>query len=465
MKREPFVTLRRHAAVLVLFLTLPVALFSAPSETVVSLDLLLGNLVNLPEVNESRAALSAAQAEMESLAWRGDLNLQASPSWKGWDGGHELSAAFSLTVPVGLSGEEERRLERALIRLEAARIELDRIIFESAVSVYRLYLAAYSAKSEISVLEAEYDTARIIHGRELARYEGGEISLTDLFKAEEELRKAHSAKEAGLLEAEIALTDLFLEAGMALVNGTAFEGLLMEPPELFSLPSQLELTSIVPVRNDELNLNLARLELEPVAEGFLSSLRLSWSGDDHAASLSWSFQKPALSLSYTPPSLAFGDLPVSGGAGDTESRSSITASITLSAGIGASASLARANAAAAYEAELLKAGYAEQKAEKELLVRSAEYRSALLQTGPAGEAVGRAEKLLEAVTARVQLGMAEAGDLEAARASLLRARYGADEAERKAALAWTALLEAAGFPESGLNPLSAYITDIPGGKR
>lgn len=455
-----------------------VALSPQPDDAIPqSLIALLQRTGDTGQVAAARNSYQVARQEAVAAGYRGDLSFSLTPWWKtSWpadedpDLYHEVSATIGTTIPTGLSAADGLHLERALARLQGAEAELSRVLLDTAATLYSSYAAVYIAWAEIPVLEAEYNAARRLLDAEEARYRGGEISLIDLFSVREDYRRTQQAMENGTTSAELLLLDLLVLSGSEIPHRfgspemiddytprspTADIGRLDVPP----LQSALDRIDADHPRiaQQQAALDSALASTSVPRDPLLSTLRLSYSdADDQSGSISYSFARPSLSLSYTPPPIGIGtDVTSRSDRSSSDSnRNSITFQAVFSLGVGSARSHAieAAEAAVRYEATRLEALERSLEADVRSRYRRIDSAEALLES--ARQALQRFDASLDAIRARDALGLAAPAEAAAAHAAARRAELAVTEAEINLVGAQLAYLATAYLPHA--LPASIY---------
>ncbi|TVQ36493.1 MAG: hypothetical protein EA384_14200 [Spirochaetaceae bacterium] len=464
-------------------LALPAALFlAAPAplaaEVPHSLTAVLERAGESADVAAARYSYQSARLEATAAGYRGDLTLSLTPglktSWpegEAFDPYYELTATAAATIPLGLSAAERLRLERALLRVQGAEAELRRSVLDAAAALYSSYAAAYMARREVPVLEAEYEAERQLLSAAEARYNGGEISLIELFKVREDYRRSQQALETGTVQAELALLDLLVRSGSDIPHGFGSGPAAVDTYRLISPLEELPrlevplLDTVLPrllghhprIVAQSAALEAAVVQTVVARDPLLSSVRLSYAAaDDQSGSLAYAFGRPALSLSYTPPPAGFGTEIPSRSDRDDRDKQTVTLQAVFSLGIGSERTQAgeAASAAAHHEAVRLEALERALEADIRSHYRRIDAAEATLELSH--QALRRAQASLQAILARDELGLANPAETAAARAAAQRAELAVERARITLVGAQLAGLAAAHLPEA--LPAPVYTT-------
>ncbi len=408
------------------------------------------------EVESARYRVERAQLDIDSASYRGDVSFSLTPTWRtqwltdeDFDPYHEVTATASTSIPVGLSSAERDRLNRAIAQTEVAQIELHGALLSQAAALYAHYSAAYSAWAQIPVLELELEAARVHLTADDARYQIGELSLVDLFKTQEDYRRAQQSLENGTMRAELAILELLLKTGADIETLRRTDEILQRFAPASPLQDQYNVGAVLPDRlPDAVSLSHPRLAAQAAAvdaaiadmdvhrDPLLSSVRVSYSSDDgHGGSVSFSVPKPTLSLSVTPPGISVGpEFPSAAGRSSSD-KDRITLSTVFSLNTSGSRTRAEDIAAAAARFELARLEQLSRSVEAEIHSRRRQIDSAVAAGELAREALERAQASYEAVQSRDALGQVSTSERAAAVATLERARLNVLDAELDRAVA------------------------------
>ena len=304
---------------------------------------------------DSSAAMQAAVLEVSEAEYRyaqaghpGDATVTLTPSMDSisaeggsWGEQIDLVASITASIPVGLSKERKLSFEESRVEMERARESLDQSRTEIGAGMYQLYQAAWLAQLELSVLNAELESAQesVRVAREL--FNRGETTIFALNSAEDDLATAETA----VIEGNLAKRITWLELAYAADIDVTADQELLEPISMVlkEIPAPPELTawadSHAPVLvqlEDEMEAVLRDMNER---EGILSqpSVRATFSGFDHSASASFNFANPGVSLSYSVPITTIGDEIASSGSGNGDTwQVGISLSIPFQSGTGES---------------------------------------------------------------------------------------------------------------------------------
>lgn len=300
------------------------------------------------------------------------------------------------------------------------------------MQVFLLYQKAWLAQQEEQVLKAEVlaaeENLRVI--REL--FAAGQTSLQPMNSAEDELNAAETALISGTLSRRIAWLELAYTVGIPNAEEEQLRSIEME---LADIPRPPELTAYALAQSPEARKIRDRLselqrETDSLQGVFLPpSLRITFSGWDQSASLSYSMENANIGLSYTFPIADYGtDF-------DELSRSSNSIE-TWELGISVTLPL-QSGKDRVLQAELLSTQMAQNQMELDSLssILALQIRSRYQQYLLSAEVVEQAQRsmelareTLETVLSRRQEQRATLADELMARAQFERSRYRYDSA-------------------------------------
>jgi len=405
-----------------------------------SFEDVLERVYHVAEVQNAALEVKAAEKQYALSSFPGDSNLTFSPSITGI--GEEddssgvkqadIKASLNAGIPVGLSKERQLALSEAGEALERARMNLQQARVQAYADIFTLYKKAWLAQQEVEVVELELEAARENARVTRELFERGDAALMDLNGAEDDLNIAESGLVSAQLAERIGRLELNYAVGLGPSSKDTLEPVNLEfreiprPPELtdWAVEHSLEVRE----KRDE----IAALYREMDASyGVISppTLRLSFSGWDQDASLSYSAENPSFGFSYSFPLAGFGeDLSVSEGGSSDRDTWQIGLSVSLPI---------RSGETDRREAELNRTRISSSEAQIELLedslalrIRSL-YQQYVLSSETVEQtrrAVETAEKTLDTVLSRRSEQRATSADEFAALAQLERARFRHDSA-------------------------------------
>ena len=184
-------------------------LIATPAVTSLSLKDVLARLEETYAVRSARLSVDRAEKELEKLRFSGDPTVSLDPQVKATTRVGEsfaeevaLSGTASAKFPLGLSEIEKERARAAADALTEARDRLVQARVEAFLEAYGLYQAAWLVREEQGVLTAELDAAQAYTAALRERFQIGDVSLTALSEAEEDLqRREEAVLEGGLISA------------------------------------------------------------------------------------------------------------------------------------------------------------------------------------------------------------------------------------------------------------------------
>lgn len=301
-----------------------------------------------PEVQRALLAHEAAVRELHRVALGGDPQLQVSPGVR-FDGSSgdlsperwNLSLTVSGTLPLGLTDEQQTRVDRARDAVARAEITLEQTRREVEVRLERLFIQGWITREEVRLLEREVAVQEEYMRVERLRFARGDLSWEALLRGETALRNAVADLAGAEAVAREALLDLAL-------------GIQREPHLLGELvigdlgTGDREITGMgdhgIPsgdtpgaVAARELQDNALAAALREAAErpSVLSSVSLRLGADfpDHSASATWSPTGQTVSLAYTPRVGIFAPPSGTGSSGGSSSTTDWTISLGVTLGL------------------------------------------------------------------------------------------------------------------------------------
>ena len=338
----------------------------AQSAVSISFPDLLERIDETYEVRSARLAAARAEKELEKVRFAGNPSVSLDPQIKATTRVDEsfaeevaLSATAAARFPLGLSEIEKERVRVAADALSFAREVLARARGEGFVKAYRLYQATWLAQEEQKVLAAELNAASAYTAALRQRFQIGDISLTELSEAEEDLQRAEEAVLEGSLKLRLSWLEIAYTFGFDLTPETpvleaenGYSGLaeLPNPPALaawaFERDPELMALQTGIARIDDTLSRLEKADLSVSLKGFGGI-------SDHSASLTYTFQEPQIAAAYSFPVYSIGVVPTSG-SGTSEDTWNLGLSIGLAYTGGRADSLETASLAVQREMEAAK---------------------------------------------------------------------------------------------------------------
>ncbi|HDQ13549.1 MAG TPA: TolC family protein [Sediminispirochaeta sp.] len=258
----------------------------------------------------------AAENRLSLVSFPGDPRLSFSPnltSKSRVEGEFSeqtiIGGSLSLDLPIGLSEEQQISRSSAEATFERALMNSEQTRWTTYLEVFSLYQQAWLAELELAVLQLELDAAeeRLRITQEL--FSTGDASLTQMNDAEEDLSLSESALIDGRLKKRLAWLELAYSIGLSPVEEEPLSPVDLVLPEV---PRPPELVDMALRKSPDFRLffdRIAELEAEIAAvTGVFAapSLRISFSGWDQSATLTYSFEKPGFGLSYNFPIVSMG---------------------------------------------------------------------------------------------------------------------------------------------------------------
>lgn len=416
-------------------------LIVTPTVTSLSLKDVLARLEETYAVRSARLSVDRAEKELEKLRFSGDPTVSLDPQVKATTRVGEsfaeevaLSGTASAKFPLGLSEIEKERARAAADALTEARDRLVQARVEAFLEAYGLYQAAWLVREEQGVLTAELDAAQAYTAALRERFQIGDVSLTDLSEAEEDLQRREEAVLEGGLRLRLSWLEMAYTFGFDLTPETP--GLNPEPlfPETAELPKPPVLAAWAFEHDIELKalkIGIAQIDYTLARLG-KTDLSVSLKGfggiSDHGASLTYTFQEPQLSASYSFPIYSFGEVPTSG-SGSSEDTWNLGLSVGLSYTNGRADALEGESLALARELEMAKIEARQQSLELGIRSRYQQWLKAVQSLEQARRNLERVEQNRKILDSKRSLGLVNDYDILAAAALSARARWTVRAAE------------------------------------
>jgi outer membrane protein TolC len=410
-------------------------LMIAPAVASISLRDVLARTSETYEVQSARLTVDRAEKELERVRFVGDPSASLDPQVKaitrvGESFAEEvaLSATASAKLPLGLSQIEKEKVQAASDAFAMARDRLAQAEAEAFLKAYQLYQATWLVQEEQNVLKAELDAALAYTAALRERFQVGDVSLTELSEAEEDLqRREEAVLEGGLKHRlswlEIAYTyDFVLTPETPVLEAvTEYSGLseLPNPPSLaawaFDHDPELNALNTGITQIDDTLARLGKVDLSVSLKGFGGVF-------DHSASLTYTFQEPQLSASYSFPIYSFGEVPTSG-SGTSEDTWNVGFSVGLSYINGRADTLEIASLALERELEAAKVEARKQSLELKIRGQYQQWLKAVQSQEQARRNMERVEQNRKILDSKRSLGLVNDYDILEADALRERARW------------------------------------------
>ena len=416
-------------------------LIVAPAVTSLSLKDVLARLDETYAVRSARLSVDRAEKELERLRFSGDPTVSLDPQVKATTRVGEsfaeevaLSGTASAKLPLGLSEIEKERARAAADALTAARDRLAQARGEAFLEAYGLYQAAWLAREEQGVLTAELGAARAYTEALRERFQIGDVSLTDLSEAEEDLQRREEAVLEGGLKLRLSWLEMAYTFGFDLTPETPELNPETRSPETAELPNPPVLAAWAFDHDPELkvlNNGIAQID-DTLARLGKTDLSVSLKGfggiSDHSASLTYTFQEPQLSASYSFPIYSIGEVPTSG-SGTSEDTWNIGLSVGLSFTNGRADSLEGESLALTRELEMAKIEARQQSLELGIRSQYQQWLKAAQSLEQARRNLERVEQNRKILDSKRSLGLVNDYDILAAAALGVRAHWTVRAAE------------------------------------
>lgn len=281
-----------------------------------SFEEILSSRDTLPDLEAARLDYLLAEKEAEAAAFTGSPLISLTPQITmknpetgSFNPGGAAGTTLSASIPLGLSREEKVRAFAGEEELLLARGAYQRFEGETILGLLQSFIKAWLAQEEEGLLALELKAAEEEARVQRELFERGQSSLKELNEAEDLWGEAQRALIEGTLNRRISWLELAFQVGLDFQTTPELEPLVLATP---TMPRPSELSSWAQEHSpelQELNSRIARLAYEETLEKSfsLSAVRLSFSGWDQSASISYSPENPALGLNYTSPSVTFGE--------------------------------------------------------------------------------------------------------------------------------------------------------------
>lgn len=416
-------------------------LMIAPGVASVSLQDVLARIGETYEVRSAQLAVDRAAKELEKVSFVGSPSVSLDPQVKAITRvGEEFveEVAFSGTasarVPLGQSDAGKEKVRVAAGALTTAGVRFTQTEAETFVKAIRLYQAAWLAQEEQKVLQAELDAALAYTEALRERFRVGDVSLMDLSETEEDLQRREEAVLEGSLKQRLSWLEIAYTFGFDLTPetpvleaATDYSGSsqLPNPPALaawaFDHDPELEALNTGIAQIDDTLARLDKVDLSVSLKGFGGV-------SDHSASLSYTFQEPQLSASYTFPIYSFGEVPTSG-SGTSEDTWNLGLSLGLSYTGARADSMEVASLALQRELEAAKVEARRQNLELSIRSQYQQWLKAVQSLEQARRNVERVEQNRGILDSKRSLGLVNDYDILEATALSERARWNVLAAE------------------------------------
>jgi len=410
-------------------------LIVAPAVSSLSLKDVLPRLEEPYTVRSARLSVERAEKELAKLRFSGDVTVSIDPQVKATTRVEQsfaeevaLSVTASAKFPLGLSEIEKERARAAADTLAAARDRLAQARVEAFLEAYGLYQAAWLAQQEQGVLAAELEAAQAYTAALRERFQIGEVSLTELSEAEEDLQRREEAVLEGGLKVRLSWLEIAYTFGFDLTPETP--ELDPEPlfPEAAGLPKPPVLAAWAFEHDPELKAlknGVAQID-DTLARLGKTDLSISLKGfggfSDHSASLTYTFQEPQLSASYSFPIYGFGEVPTSG-SGTSEDTWNLGLSVGLSYTTGRADALESDSLALGRELERAKIEARQQSLELGIRSLYQQWLKAAQTLEQARRNLERVEQNRKILDSKRSLGLVNDYDILSAAALSARARW------------------------------------------
>ena len=252
----------------------------------------------------------------------GDIAISLSPGVKTttetggtFPGELSVSGVLNIKIPLGLSAEEKEKLTSAEDALNIVSDSAETTRRKSFVSLFSLYQSAWLLQEETVVLNAEGEAARTRASNMESQYKNGNVSLSALTAAQEDLQIKEESASQELMKQRIAWYELSFNVDMAIRE----EVLERYELPIQELPSPPEL-SVYAYENDN-GLKAQELKIEQIKRTITRlenmdmgiSVKPFFSMGDNAVSLEYNVTDPGITAAYSFPVYTEGSVSTPGG--------------------------------------------------------------------------------------------------------------------------------------------------------
>jgi outer membrane protein TolC len=292
------------------------AVLTGPAVFSLSLDEVLSLIDETYEVEFARLMVEKADGQLAAAGFAGDFSLNFDPSVKATtsEGGTfgetvSLTGSMGFKLPIGLSDAEKEKLRIAADSLDQALRALEEAKEKAFIKLYGLYQYAWLVQEENKILTSELEATRVNAAILRNLYEEGEVSLLQLAAAETDLEVKQEAVIRGNMERRISWLDLAYTVGLPQSSEILEKGEL----SLNDLPFPQELVSWAIEHNNDVDNQMIKIrQLEDSisrvkGQDFSIDIKTFLNIGDHSASITYDFNDPALSGSYSFPLYSFSD--------------------------------------------------------------------------------------------------------------------------------------------------------------
>ncbi len=306
----------------VLLWTLFITIIAGNSISALTFNDVVSDLDKTYDVRSARLQMDQARKTVDLRKSSGDISFSLTPAVKtitenGGDFPGEIDyyGSSSITVPLGLSSEEKEMLSFAndSLNLSADNIKIAKM--KAFAAIHNLYQNSWLLQEEKNVLELELDALKTQVTTLTEQYKNGNVSLSVLSAAEEDLQNKQEEVYQEVLKQRIALYELAFTSNKGITKEEVLDRYVLKqevlplPPELtiWAMGNQPDLKEQqTKVRQIQQTINrLGKTDIDISIKPFFSS-------GDHSVSIEYTLDKPELTAAYTFPLYTDGYVPVSG---------------------------------------------------------------------------------------------------------------------------------------------------------
>ena len=407
--------------------------------------------------HSARIAVDSARANLQKFEYAGDFTVSAAPQAKAtteyvvpFPEQTEIYGILAARLPVGLSDSAKLQVKIARATLETAQARLSQVMDSAYESVYGLYMQAWLTQEEQGVLKAELEAAQAYFTALEEQFRAGKVSLVDLTAAEEDLQNKEASASRGELSRRLSWLRLSTALGLPITTETPHleadpmlsqSPSLPKPPELISSAFEQDVDlrdlSAVMTGIEEQMALLKRLDLS-------SSVQLSGGIADHSVSLSYSFDQPQLSASYTIPFYSMGTIP-GNNSGSLTDTWNVGFSVSISLSGGKSTELETAALQTLREQDTARLDDRRNSLQLDIRSQYQEWLTSIEEVSRSQKVVTRIERNKAIVESRHKLGLASRYELLQADALLERAKFNVLAAESTLRVRFLGVANSAGY--------------------
>lgn len=322
------------------FIILFTAVIIGNNTFTLSFEDLAVNLNKSYDVQSARLQLENAEKTVTLNRYPGDISFSLNPSVKtitetgaSFPGETDFYGSSSLKIPLGLSDSAKEQLKFSIDAMELTAEAVETAKRKAFLTLHSLYQQAWLLQEEESVLFLELEAAQNQVETLTQQYKNGNIPLSVLSSAEQNLQDKMEEKTQEQLKQRVTLYELAFTSNSAVRE----EPLERYELDVNNLPSPPELSLWVPrnhpdIKAQKTKVDQIRQTIERLNKTDISvSVKPFFISGDHSVSLEYSTGNPELTATYSFPLYTAGSVPVSDGKYDDTWETGLTISLALNA--------------------------------------------------------------------------------------------------------------------------------------